>query len=110
MSIESENGGRARYLLDGRRVTVRDLVEAKLVAADAELVFRRARVRAVHRATITEAGRIRLEDGQEYSSPSRAAMVAAGMRAVDGWLCWIVVANSRPLDALRQELLDQVVT
>ena len=36
-------------------------------------------------------------------------MVAAGMRAVDGWLAWTVVDSGRPLDALRQELLDRAV-
>jgi hypothetical protein len=40
-------------------------------------------------AEVTGMGRVRLlPEGQEFPSPSRAAMVAAGVRAVDGWLAW----------------------
>ncbi|WP_418153345.1 CBS domain-containing protein [Actinoalloteichus caeruleus] len=104
-------GGRARYLIDGRRVTVADLVEAGLVQAGAKLRFTRNRIGEIHQATITEQGRIRLDsDGEEFRSPSRAAMVAAGMRAVDGWRVWLVVDQDRLLDAVRQELLDQAIS
>ncbi|GAA1817413.1 hypothetical protein GCM10009835_41780 [Planosporangium flavigriseum] len=88
---------------------VRDLIEAGLLSAEASLRFDRPRVGVTHRALVTETGRVRLEDGQEFRSPSRAAAVAAGMRAVDGWHAWVVQSTGRPLDALRQELLDQAV-
>ncbi|MBU2668394.1 hypothetical protein KOI35_33265 [Actinoplanes bogorensis] len=96
------------YLLGGRRVQIRDLLEAGLLKPGAKLRFRRQRVGTTHHAEITATGRVRLlPDGQEFPAPSRAAAVAAGMRAVDGWLAWTVVEIGRPLDVLRQELLDR---
>jgi CBS domain-containing protein len=37
-------------------------------------------------------------------------MVAADMKAVDGWHAWTVVASGKTLDALRQQLLDQAAS
>ncbi len=34
-------------------------------------------------------------------------MVAAGVGSVDGWRVWIVEPSGRPLDSIRQDLLDQ---
>ncbi|BBH66694.1 hypothetical protein ACTI_33790 [Actinoplanes sp. OR16] len=107
---DESSGKRSMYLLGGRRVRVRDLIEADLLKPGAELRFHRRRMKVTHHAEVTGSGRVRLiPDGQEFPSPSRAAAVAAGMRAVDGWLAWVVVATGRPLDTLRQELLDRVV-
>lgn len=99
------------YLIDGRRVMVSDLLAAGLIKAGAKLRFKRKRVGATFDATVTDNGRIRLEPaGEEFRSPSRAAMVAAGMRAVDGWRAWVVVDEGRLLDAVRQEFLDQTIS
>ncbi len=99
------------HLIGGRRVTVPDLLEAGLLKAGAKLRFERKRIGDTFDATVTAAGRIRLEpDGEEFRSPSRAAMVAAGMRAVDGWRAWVVVDERRLLDAVRQEFLDRAIT
>lgn len=107
---DDETTSRSMYLIGGRRVTVSDLLDAGLLQAGASLRFRRSRIGVTYDATVTEAGRIRLEpDGEEFRSPSRAAMVAAGMPAVDGWHAWFVVDQDRMLDAVRQELLDQVI-
>ncbi len=110
VSAETPNTRTTRsvYLLDGRRVTVSDLVDAALLADGAALRFTRPRVGDTHRAVVTGDGRVVLEDGQEFRSPSRAAAVAADMQAVDGWHAWIVESSGRSLDSLRQELLDQV--
>lgn len=106
-----DTGGRSRYLIDGRRVTVSDLLEADLLPAGARLRFKRNRIGVTFDATVTDKGRIRLEpNGEEFRSPSRAAMVAAGMRAVDGWRAWLVVDQNRLLDAVRQELLDREIS
>ncbi|MGC7103103.1 CBS domain-containing protein [Amycolatopsis lurida] len=108
---EQEPGGRMMYLLGGRRVTVSDLLDAGLIQAGTKLRFKRNRIGVAYDATVTDKGRIRLEpDGEEFRSPSRAAMVAAGMRAVDGWRAWQVVEQDRLLDAVRQELLDQTIS
>src|SRR4051812_14778401 len=102
---------RSMYMLGGRRVQVRDLIDAGLLRPGAKLRFTRKRVGETHYAEVTGAGRVKLlPDGQEFPSPSRAAMVAAGMRAVDGWLAWTVVDARRTLDALRQDLLDRAAT
>lgn len=102
--------GRSMHLIGGRRVTVADLVEAGLLQAGEKLRFRRNRIGVTYDATVTDTGRIRLEpDGEEFRSPSSAAMAAAGMRAVDGWRAWLVVDQGRFLDAVRQELLDQTI-
>jgi Restriction Enzyme Adenine Methylase Associated len=108
---DDEADGRSMYLIGGRRVTVSDLLEAGLIKAGAKLRFKRARIGVSYDATVTDKGRIRLEsDGEEFRSPSRAAMVAAGMRAVDGWHAWLVVDQDRLLDAVRQELLDREIS
>ncbi|MEU4623889.1 hypothetical protein AB0G04_28435 [Actinoplanes sp. NPDC023801] len=101
---------RSNYLLSGRRVQVRDLIEAGLIGPGAKLRFQRRRMRLTYHAEVTGSGWVRLlPDGQEFPTPSRAAAVAAGMRAVDGWLVWTVVETGRTLDVLRQELLDRAV-
>lgn len=106
-----ESGGRSMYLIEERRVRVSDLLEAGLIQVGAKLRFKRKRIGVTYYATVTDKGWIRVEpDGEEFRSPSRAAMVAAGMRAVDGWRAWAVVDQDRLLDAVRQELLDRVVS
>lgn len=105
-----ETGGRSMYLIGGRRVMVSDLLDAGLIKAGAKLRFERKRIGETFYATVTGKGRIRLEsDGEEFRSPSRAAMVAAGMRAVDGWRAWVVVDEGRLLDSVRQEFLDRAI-
>lgn len=99
---------RSPYLLDGRRVTVSDLVTGGMLAAGTALKFKRPRIGETHRAVVTDAGGIKLEDGQEFRSPSRAAAVAADIPAMDGWHAWVVDSSRRSLDSLRQEFLDQV--
>ncbi len=99
---------RSAYLLDGRRVTVSDLVTGGMLAAGAVLKFKRPRIGDTHRAVVTDAGGIKLEDGQEFRSPSRAAAVAADIPAMDGWHAWVVDSSRRSLDSLRQEFLDRV--
>jgi CBS domain-containing protein len=96
-------------LIDGRRVTVGDLVDADLLKGGDSLRFNRRRVGASFQAEVTFDGRIRLPDGQEFRTPSGAAMMAAGMRAVDGWHAWIVESAGVPLDALRQEFINRAV-
>lgn len=99
---------RSAYLLDGRRVTVAALIEGGLLAPGTRLRFDRVRLGDTHQAVVTPDGHIALDDGQTFSSPSRAAVVATGVRASDGWLAWTVESSGRTLDSLRQELLDAV--
>ncbi|MER6080129.1 CBS domain-containing protein [Streptomyces sp. NPDC001833] len=100
-----EAQSRARYLLDGRRVTVADLVSGGLLKEGERLRFVRPRVGESHEATVAPRGWIRLSDGEEFRSPSKAAMVAVGYGTFDGWEAW-QVDDGRYLTQLRQELLD----
>lgn len=102
----AETQSRARYLLDGRRVTLTDLLSAGLLAEGQHLTFVRPRMGDTHEATVTSRGWIRLADGEEFRSPSKAAMVAVGYGTFDGWDAW-QVDDGRFLMQLRQELLDR---
>ncbi|MEU8608203.1 hypothetical protein AB0C29_09395 [Actinoplanes sp. NPDC048791] len=105
----TDEAGRTMHLLDGRRVTLADLIAAGLLKPGERVRFSRPRMGRTYVAEVLESGRLRLADGDEYRSPSRAAMVAANMRAVDGWHAWVLESTGASLDALRQDLLDQAV-
>lgn len=102
----AEAQSRASYLLDGRRVTLSDLLRAGLLAEDEHLTFVRPRMGETHEARVTSRGWIRLSDGEEFRSPSKAAMAAVGYGSFDGWGAW-QVNDGRFLAQLRQELLDR---
>jgi Restriction Enzyme Adenine Methylase Associated len=86
----ASHAARSAYLLAGRRVTVADLIEGGLLAPGSRLRFDRVPFGKIHHAVVTPDGHIALDDGQTFSSPSRAAVVAAGVRASDGWRDWAV--------------------
>lgn len=98
---------RSTYLLDGRRVTISDLIYGGLLEVGTTLQFTRPRIGETHTAVVTDAGGLLLEDGREFRSPSRAAGVAAD-GSIDGWHVWVARSSGRSLDSLRTELLDQV--
>jgi len=102
----AEAQSRASYLLDGRRVTIADLLGSGLLKEGERLRFVRPRVGESHEAAVTPRGWIRLSDGEEFRSPSKAAMVAVGSGSFDGWEAW-QVDDGRYLTQLRQDLLDQ---
>lgn len=81
--------------IDGRRVEVNDLIEAGLLEPGQTLEWRRPKLGMTYRASVGEAGTIRLEDGREFSSPSRAAIEAAQIPAYDGWYAWRVDGDDR---------------
>ncbi len=99
---------RSAYLLDGRRLTVADLIEAGLLRPESGLRFDRVRLGESYHAVVAPNGHIVLDDGRVFSSPSRAAVVAAGVRSLDGWRAWVDESSGRTLDSLRGELLDVV--
>jgi hypothetical protein len=59
-----EDRERIVYLFEGRRVRLRDLIDAELLEAGTAIVFRRPRIGTTHRATVTDEGLVRLEDGR----------------------------------------------
>jgi hypothetical protein len=93
--------------IEGRRITIPDLMEAELLHVGDRLVWERPRLGVVYRATITDSGAIELEDGRSFATPSSAAKHAAQIPACDGWYAWRL---ERPdgttlLHDLRRELL-----
>ncbi|MFE7193758.1 CBS domain-containing protein [Kitasatospora sp. NPDC057541] len=99
--------GRESYLVEGRRVTVGDLVAAGYIEVGAKLTFERPRKDETHHATVVEEGKVRLSDGQLFRSPSTAAIAAVGRGSFDGWTAW-VLDDGRTLDAVRQDFLDEM--
>jgi CBS domain-containing protein len=97
---------RSSKLLDGRRVTLADLVDAGLLVPGGRLEFKRPRLGETHYATVTESGGLALDGGQEFRTPSRAAITATGGGSLDGWYAW-ALPDGRSLDTLRQQLLRQ---
>lgn len=97
---------RQMHLTDGRRVRVRDLIEAGLLEAGERIEFRRPRHSVVHEAVVTEDGAIELDDGQSFSTPTAAACAAAGIPSAPGWAVW-TRQTGETLDTVRQRFLEQ---
>ncbi|MFE3827147.1 CBS domain-containing protein [Streptomyces sp. NPDC059092] len=99
--------GRASYLISGRRVRVSDLVRAGLLDIGTELIFERPRVGTTHIAWVSRDHAIKLKNGRQFASPSRAAKAAVGSGSFDGWNAW-ALRDGTMLDTLRQRLLDSL--
>ncbi len=87
-------------------VSFRQLVAARLVSPGATLTGSRAGQQWT--ATVTADGRIRLEGGGEFDSPSGAAINALHVRSWNGWDFWRVVMPNGPirLSRIRQDYLQ----
>ncbi len=99
---------RRELLINGRRVRLSDLIAAGLLQPGAELAYQQRIGETPHRATVTERGRLRLSDGREFDTPSRAAATVADVRAVPGWAVWQVQPDGHTLHQLRVRLLKDV--
>lgn len=94
--------------IDGQRIRVSDFLDAGFLEPGQKLVWDRPILEQRYHATVTENGSIRLEDGTAYSSPSRAAMEAAGIASYDGWYAWRKDDTTGPtLHDLRVKLVQQ---
>jgi hypothetical protein len=81
------------------RVTLAQLISAGLLKPGERLSWHRPRIGATYFATVTETGTLRLDEGGEFDTPSRAAREAADIEAVDGWVKW-KMADGTPLAEL----------
>jgi len=63
-SVSGETPGRREHLFRGRRVKVRDLIDANLLKPGGVLVYDRPQVGETFKVTVTETGRLRLPDGR----------------------------------------------
>lgn len=94
--------------LDGRRIRVADLLDAGLLKPHQALVWYRPRLNKRYQAAVLDNGSIQLVDGRTYSSPSRAAIEAAGIPSYDGWYAWHVEEPEGPtLQDLRIRLMRE---
>ncbi|MBQ1075431.1 hypothetical protein KBX06_20005 [Micromonospora sp. C31] len=99
---------RRKHLLNGRRVRISDLLDAGLLKPGDELFFQQRIGDEPHQASVTDRARLRLQDGREFTTPSRAGATVAGRRAVAGWSAWQVGQAGPTLHRLRLELLQDV--
>jgi hypothetical protein len=76
------------------------LVRAGLLAAGEELVWRRRG--GSHRAVVTAAGGLELDDGRTFDTPSGAARALAGYE-VNGWRSWARARDGVRLSVLRDQ-------
>lgn len=94
--------------VNGRRVTVADLLDAGLLQADEPVEFIRPRLGERYTATIRGDGVFVLADGSEHQSPSLAAMRAADLVSYDGWYAWRVPRlGGTKLAELREQYVAQ---
>jgi hypothetical protein len=90
--------------IDGHPIKIPDLMEAGLLQVGDRLRWVRPQKGEEYGAEITANGSILLDTGETYTSPSRAAMEAAGIPAYDGWYAWTVERLGKRLNDLRHEL------
>jgi CBS domain-containing protein len=105
---DEAQGRRQHHLFRGRRVMIRDLVDAGLLEAGTILVWDLPQIGESFQVTVTETGQLQLPDGGQAGSPSRAIRDLTG-KSVDGWYAWRTADKSKSIDDLRQELLQHVV-
>lgn len=100
--------GRREHLFRGRRVRIRDLVEAGLLEPGAVLVYERPQAGETLQVTVTETGQLQLPDGREIRSPSGAISQLCG-KSADGWHAWRTAADGELLHNLRLRLIKEAV-
>ena len=81
-----------------KRVTIAQVLESGLLVAGETLVWERPRKGERWVATVTANGKLRLEDGNEYSSPTAAARAAGGNSA--GLSVWKRTSDGRKLSEI----------
>jgi CBS domain-containing protein len=97
--------GRRQHLFRGRRVKIRDLVEADLLGVGSLLSLDRPQAGESLQIIVTETGLLQLPDGRVSATPSGAIKDLFG-KSVDGWYAWRT-ADGQLIHGLRQQLLDQ---
>lgn len=99
------SGGQT-LLVNGHRVTIKDLLQAGLLHSDDQVEFSRPRLGQRYKAVVLDDGTFKLDDGSVHQSPSLAAMRAADMVSCDGWYAWRVLRlGGVLLHELRQQYL-----
>ena len=87
---------------------MRQLVDRGLLAISDQLVGSHKGVD--YHAVLTPLARIRIESGEEFESPSPAAMAVLGRQSWNGWMFWQVVnpdGSTMRFDDLRKQAMQQ---
>lgn len=108
MSPDGPSSSRRELLINGRRVRISDLIDAGLLKPGDELFYSQRLGETPYQAVVTDRGRLKIADGREFNTPSRAAATVANMRAVPGWAVWRVGVDGPTLHQLRLQLLKDV--
>ncbi|PJM79693.1 GmrSD restriction endonuclease domain-containing protein [Bifidobacterium scaligerum] len=106
--LEELNRGTVKSSRGSRRVSIRQVVQAGLLTPGERLVWDRPRKGERWYATVTENGRLRLDDGSEYPTPTAAARAAAGGRRGGGLDVWKRAANGKKLSDIWKQFRLQV--
>lgn len=101
LSEESLATRKATGKPSSRRVTIAQVLEAGLLIPGETLIWDRPRKGERWTATVTPNGRLRLEDGSEYSSPTAAARAVGGHSA--GLDVWRRASNGQKLGDIWKE-------
>jgi CBS domain-containing protein len=100
--------GRQEHLFRGRRVRIRDLVNAGLLEPGTALVYDRPQAGETLEVRVTDTGQLQLPDGRAIRSPSGAIKELCG-KTVDGWNAWRTTTDDQLLHSLRLHLIRQAV-
>ena len=84
-----------------RRTTIKNLVESGRLQAGSEIACEQPGGKGRLLARITSDGKIRLENGREFESPSGAAKAARGV-VLNGWVAWKDVRSGQTLAEIRK--------
>lgn len=96
-----------QWRIDGRRFEVGDLLEAGMIDVGEPLIWRR-RGGVEYSATVTADGKLELDDGRQFDTPSGAAMAVSGSNAVPGWEVWrLPNRGDQFIMALRTEYFEK---
>lgn len=83
---------------------LRDLLEAGIITAGDDLVWKRRHSRVVFTAKILPNGIIKTSDGVLHSSPSMAARHVNMGKSTNGWRVWQLSTSKQSLFELRKIL------
>lgn len=107
VTVVGDGAGPVHLKVDGRRVTIADLMGDELLSVGEVLEWYRPRTDTRYIATVTASGALQLADGRTFSAPSRAAIEAVGSGSYDGWHAW-KNKDGLLLHELREQLLESI--
>ncbi|PWG59077.1 GmrSD restriction endonuclease domain-containing protein [Bifidobacterium catulorum] len=102
VSEDTLTRGSRRASQGSKRITIMQVIDAGLLVPGEKLVWKRPRLGQEWFATVTNDGRLRLEDGSEHASPTAAAKAASGKAAGAALNVWRRVSNGQKLSDVWQ--------